>query len=417
MDNKTSKAWDSVFRKLRIEKRIKSNGFEFVTAKEIKKFGKREPRLMANLLTREARPDVLKKYTVLPTRNGTYGIYDFDGYHNLEKLPKIQEYRTNNLSNLETINVNKIKTESQVIDIAHIASVLSDFTNEDKLVLTIRGKQRSGSFSFNLDLKNKIRTNVEVNNAGIEIDSGYEGNRIYLVEAKIGDRDNFLVRQLFYPFRAYKETTQKEVVPIFLTYTNKVFHFWQYKFSKGLDYQSLSFVKGARYVINESPKEIFSINEITSRIPTVTNPKQVPFPQADDFSKVIDVIDAVERGVNTKVKIANYYEYDERQADYYSNAASYLGFIEKRDRWNLTKIGNEIKGLSREERIRLILIQLLNKRVIRDSFELYINQNKTISKEQIVSIIQKHLNLNSTTAGRRALTVMRWIEWIAERIK
>ena len=81
---------------------------------------------------------------------------------------------------------------------------------------------------------------MSVSGVQIEVDGGYEGDRLYLIETKMGRRDNFITRQLYYPCRMWRERgVKKEIVPIFLTYSNKVFSFRQYRFTNSNAYDSI----------------------------------------------------------------------------------------------------------------------------------------------------------------------------------
>lgn len=57
-----------------------------------------------------------------------------------------------------------------------------------------------------------VKTGVQV-----EVDLGCEGRRdIVLIEAKVGQPQDFIIRQLFYPYRKWKpEIPQKRVRPWF----------------------------------------------------------------------------------------------------------------------------------------------------------------------------------------------------------
>jgi hypothetical protein len=60
----------------------------------------------------------------------------------------------------------------------------------------------SKKFDFNIDSK-AGKFGVEVNIAQIEIDGGYEGlESLSLIEAKNSISKDFMIRQLFYPFKA-----------------------------------------------------------------------------------------------------------------------------------------------------------------------------------------------------------------------
>ena len=65
------------------------------------------------------------------------------------------------------------------------------------------------------------------------------GTVVYLFQTV----DDFLVRQLYYPYRLWKNKTQKQVIPIFLFYSNDIFSFYIYRFTDDKYYNSIEFVK------------------------------------------------------------------------------------------------------------------------------------------------------------------------------
>ena len=56
-------------------------------------------------------------------------------------------------------------------------------------------------------------------------------------------------------------------------------------------------------------------------------PEGIPFPQANDLDKVADLVSMSEADIITKESIADLFEFDERQGDYYANAARYIGLF------------------------------------------------------------------------------------------
>lgn len=67
----------------------------------------------------------------------------------------------------------------------------------------------------------------------------------------------------------------------------------------------------------------------------------VPYPQANDLDKVIDIVTNNKAGLTTKSAIADFFDFEERQGDYYANAAVYLGLLKR-------KPGSEEFVLTRE---------------------------------------------------------------------
>ena len=84
--------------------------------------------------------------------------------------------------------------------------MIEDFVQDIKLKPTISGRMSSSSFHFKINTFKNNSLAVNVENSQIEIDEGYEGmHSLNLVEAKNFISDDFLIRQLFYPYRLWKK--------------------------------------------------------------------------------------------------------------------------------------------------------------------------------------------------------------------
>jgi predicted transcriptional regulator len=422
-------AWEKVFSHFEIEKQLDEIGYAYVTATELKAIGGREPRLMAKHDTIESRPKIFKdnKCVIFPVINGRYIIFrdrkphTYYKFHSiLDELP-VEEYRTKiDLSIFDSFSHTKEFTESQAIDYAYLISILKSFTGEQDLYLTIRGRYRSNNFNFMLPEQNHV---VDVSGVQIEVDSGYESpDKIYLIEAKVGKRDDFHIRQLYYPYRDWITKTNKKIVPIFFAYTNGLFYLTEFKF--GDNFGDASIVKTRCFVVNDTPTADVKINTLIKSIEIETEPTTIPYPQADDLDKVIDIVANIENGYNTKDSISYYFDFHERQGDYYANAASYLGFIERTENssgtFQLTELGKRLlDAMSRSERSDILLKQLLKKPTFNDIFiKLYQNDfdENILTKDFVASAIVKHTSLTGTTPTRRASTVISWFKWILKNI-
>ncbi len=223
----TELGWRAIFQELSIPSRLKSEGVAFVTANEIRCISGREPRLMTKFDTRDERPRTLinHRVTVLAVENGRYALVHGDGYYDVKRSASPQFHTSERLRPIQSLPwQGGLASESQALDSAFIASILRQFTGEDGLHLTVRGRLRSAPFEF--DFQGFTDTHrLKVDGVQIEVDGGYEGSRMYLIEAKMGVRENFIVRQLYYPFRMWADGDRinKEVVPILMTYSNRVF--------------------------------------------------------------------------------------------------------------------------------------------------------------------------------------------------
>src|SRR5690606_27362893 len=133
------------------------------------------------------------------------------------------------------------------LDFAYLSSLLPAFCGDPGMRLTLRGRLFSGDFGFRTPVDG---IPVGVSRVQIEVDAGYEGDEgIYLVEAKQGRRDDFHIRQLWYPYLNWAARTRKRVVPIFFAYSNGQYFLTEFAF--GGEFGELSVVKTKAYCLEE----------------------------------------------------------------------------------------------------------------------------------------------------------------------
>lgn len=403
---------------------IEQQSYVYVTAGDLKQFGRREPRLMAKLDTLRCRPKIFKdnELTIFPVKNGEYIIFkdpERESYYEfskqLDKIP-VQRYDSRvDLRSFDSYPRGQSLNEAQAIDFAFISSLLKAFTADENLRLTIRGRFYSGDFGFEL---RKLGHRVHVSSVQIEVDAGYESDdAIYLIEAKVGKRDSFHIRQLYYPYLEWSNRSQKNIVPIFFVYSNGKYYLAEFSF--GRNFGDLEIVRRKCYTINESPTPYVDIPELLRLIPEGEEPEEVPYPQANDLDKVVDSMKLIGDGADDKIQLAEFFEFDERQGDYYANAGRYLGFVERKDqRFVLTRLGREFVQLeSLSERTRSLLSQMLTRPTFRAVFHLLVENGfklENIGDVEIAEIIASHTSLSGATPLRRASTLRSWIRWILE---
>lgn len=414
-----SAAWQKVFDSLNLAVILRDQGICYLTADELKYHGQREPRLMAKLDTLQERPEVFREHNVniFPVKNGRYVLLKdpenktyFKFGQALENTPPRQYFSPNPLR-FDSFPDSRQFSEGQAIDFAFVASLLKTFFGDPHVHLTIRGRLYSDEFVFRSPLS---AHEIAVNKVQIEVDSGYEGDQsIFLVEAKVGKRDDFNIRQLYYPFLNWSAKSKKKIVPIFLTFTNGQYFLTEFAFSQ--NFGELSIVRNECYIINDSPFAEIDWRRLLREIPCEA--EETPFPQANDLDKVVDLIRLVETGVTDKVRFAEFFEFDQRQGDYYANAAKYLGFLKREGQdFQLTELGASFSRLSaRSERTIYLARQFLKRPALRRIVKLLGERNyhlASLGETELCSIIEQLAHLNQTTARRRALTARTWMAWL-----
>jgi len=210
---KNDTAWKLLFEKFQIVENVEKNGYVEITANDILETSGREPRLMAKFDHRKNLPKMFSDndLSILPVTRGSYIISGFDAYKSIEPLhneitqASLPEY-------IESINHENITSEATAINCAYVSGILADFLEDEGLKPTVSGRMSSGEFSFYIHSTSKD-TSVEVNviNSQVEIDGGYEGIRqLGIIEAKNSISDDFLIRQLYYPYRLWVPKIKKK---------------------------------------------------------------------------------------------------------------------------------------------------------------------------------------------------------------
>tara|TARA_R110002072_G_scaffold159343_2_gene310420 strand:- start:7619 stop:8884 length:1266 start_codon:yes stop_codon:yes gene_type:complete len=416
-NNTISKSWDIIFSELNILGILSSKGLFEISADEIKQISNKEPRLMCKFDNRASRPQVFKKnnISIVPIKNGVYRLLQGDCYFSLPSIKSDIEF-------IEWPFEKKLETlpkepcsESQVIDIALATGLLSYFFEEDNLILTIRGRLRTPPFSFKID--NHM---INVDGVQVEVDAGLEGNKIYMIEAKMGDRDDFHIRQIYYPVRMWKEkNVTKEIIPVFLTYANEVISISTFKFIDINKLDSIVLDKHKSFSFDENPV-FLTMEELLNQVTNIKDiPKNIPFPQANDLRKVRDTIDLVSYGINNRNDIADFWQVDLRQADYYTNAAHYLGFLERNNKnWKLTEIANQYIHLPTTQRNIFFAKNLFSYPIFNKAARIYVNNNRILNEDFLVKVIKEYFSdkYSLNTVKRRVQTVKSWLNCISNEI-
>lgn len=419
------KAWENLFDKHNILRCVEKRGLYEITAKQINEF--REARLMTKFDHRSNLPILFEEnnLSILPITRGSYVIANFEAYHDFE-LPITEINKVVAPDFIHSIDFENITSEATAINVAYLSGILADFIGEETLLPTVNGRMSSDRFDFNI--YNKVSSqmqNIAVVNSQIEIDGGYEGfDSLTLIEAKNSLSTDFLIRQLYYPFRLWQRKVRKPVRPVFLTYTNGVFNLYEYEFNDPNNYNSLVLVKQKNYTLEQEDIQIDEIISLFKLTQLTEEPIGIPFPQADSFRRIVNICELLnENELLTREEITYKYDFDIRQTNYYTDACRYLGLVDKeRDRvegvkYYLSDKGKGIFKLNLKDRNLAFVKCILEKRAFNEAFRSYLSELELPSKNEIVKIMEHSelYNINSeSTYKRRASTILGWINWILD---
>ena len=411
-------AWENLFDKYHILSEIERDGQFIISANQIKEF--REPRLMTKFDHKVNLPAIFaaNNLSILPITRGDYIISSFSAYKEFDE-PSTDVQKISIPAHIQSLMPQFLVSEAIALNCANACGILNDFLEDDELVPTVSGRMSSGGFRFDIDTAFGPKC-ITVNNSQIEIDAAYEGiHYLSLFEAKRDLSDDFLIRQLYYPFRVWSGRVTKTVKPVFLIFSNGVFNLYQYQFDNPQNYNSLHLVKQKNYVI-ATEIGLADIDNLLRTVPLVNEP-DISFPQADRMSRIVNLIELLNEKPMSKQDITSEYAFDERQTNYYTDAGRYLGLIDKsRDSdgiilFQLSALGRRVMELEYKERQLAIVSQILAHKVFNETLRLHLECGEMPDKHTIVQIMKRsnlyHVEAESTYL-RRSSTVIGWINWI-----
>lgn len=413
--------WEQLFNRHNIQNNVNTNGFYVITSAQINEFY--EARLVTKFDHHVNLPRIFRdnQISILPLTRGSYVLGNFDTYQDINYDANIENINCSLPAHIESIDYNNLFSESTSLNCAYLSGIINDVAGEDTLP-TVSGRMSSGQFDFNI--RNVLRGNtypIRITNSQVEIDGGYESlNKLVLVEAKNFTSDDFLIRQLYYPYRLWQSKVNKEVVPVFLTYSNDVFSFFIYRFVDVSEYNSLELVEQRNYIIAPEVITLDDIYLVLQSVQIVQEP-QVPFPQADTFTRVVDLLGLLmEHEELTSDYITTNYAFDSRQTSYYTSAAMYLGLVEKRREghtvyYYLSDYGKQIMTKRHKQKSLALVEAILKHEVFNKVLREYFNTASPVPRNEISNIMNTCFLYNvatQSTVHRRAQTVFKWIEWI-----
>lgn len=116
--------------------------------------------------------------------------------------------------------------------------------------------------------------------------------------------------------------------------------------------------------------------------------------------------------------LAQHYDFDQRQSDYYFNAARFLGLAayEHNNLRVATKLASQILELSPRHKYVEIAKQLLTFAAVRRTYLQLRNKRGDISLEEVMDIVRNSGEASrigeESTLRRRSQTIVSWAKWL-----
>jgi len=417
--------WEKIFEDYPIIDTVNKDGTFTITSEKINNY--RESRLMTKFDFRKQLPNIFKEngLAILPITRGSYVIGRFNLFEKIVNTKNIQILGAKKPEHIESIDIENISSETTALLCANICGILPNFFEDKEITHVIGGRMGSGDFDFIISDRA-----IKVSKTQIEIDGGFESEKfIYLVEVKNLMHDDFLIRQIYYPYRVWtKKLAQrgidKEVRNIFLTYTDGIFYLREYIFRDIEKPDSIHMIKEGKYSIVKDSLSLERLKEIVNNAEFVEEPN-VPFPQSNDIEKTINLCELLyyKNTEMSKEDIAKEFRFVPRQADYYGNSAKYFNLViySKDKKYSLTSIGESIFSKPIEQRRFELISLILKYEPFNIVMKSYLDNGVCPTVDEVKILIKDcelhKVGKDSTTFGRRCSTVIRWTNWILDRVE
>lgn len=414
--------WLRILSQPRLGQQLESKGWFTITAAEVRELSGRPPRLMAKHDFRDSRPWIFARenLSILPLSRSTYLVGRFDVYAAFPSDTETGPVQVRELpAGIDTLADDVLSSEGLALAAAYASGMLADFLGTDAaLYPTVSGRMSAGA--FDLAVRDDADWHFHVDRAQMEIDAGYENTGLLaVVEAKNQLADDFNVRQLYFPYRRFKDELPKPVCPVYLVYSNGVFRLYLYRFPAADSYRGVELVRAARYALSPSRIHRDTLREILASTREEAPDRAVPFPQADSFDRVVNLCELLFIAPEPlgPDDIVNNFDFAPRQAQYYAQAAAYVGLVARcGQELVLTDAGSQIIATRDRTRRNVALLRQLAARPVLRQMVDFVAEHGTEPPIAVIAadIARAGLKLSENTRRRRARTVRSWAGWVLD---
>ncbi|MDD4069952.1 MAG: hypothetical protein PHF05_05815 [Candidatus Izemoplasmatales bacterium] len=138
-----------------------------------------------------------------------------------------------------------------------------------------------------------------------------------------------------------------------------------------------------------------------------------PFPQADDFEKVVSLLNIKEESsLKNKTSVSMLLgDIDSRQVQYYLSALMYLDLVQANK--SFTSKGQYIRSLGFSRQIVELARIIVSKDVFGTVYFTEKSLKVKMDRNDVIEVMKEFVHFSSDAMyKRRSQTVIKWIEWV-----
>jgi hypothetical protein len=421
----TESAWELILASKDISESLSKYGYVEIQATELKSISGHEPRILAKMDFSAQRPQcfIESNLNILPIENGRYRIGNFNIFRRIDSVKEDPIFISSPIM-FESV-ANATTSEGIALRKAEISTMIDLFSGEH-VVHTFSGRERSPNFDFKVRNYDETVSEININGVQIEVDGGFEGeNAIYIFEVKNLMAEDFNMRQLYFPFRTYMAKSRKPIRCIYLIHAHEVFSFFEYKFNDPLNMSSIELVKSQSYYLKDPVVELEEIMTYAES-PAWLPDSNIPFPQADLLSAVIEIVELAGSTGATADELREKFDFSPRQLEigggYYPNAAKYLGLAQAENDHGELKLKATEVFQAASKRGTSAVTALVVSRIsqipgVKGILNIWVSENRIANLGEVVNEMHasEHFkSLGDSTKRRRAQTIRAWCIWVIQ---
>lgn len=423
--SKRDQEWEIVFDSLKIQSQLMDRPWVTVSASDIKSLGY-EPRLLAKIDHSRDMPSIFKELNIgiLPASIDSYAVGFFNTFYPVGELQSGRKKLSIGASNFQTLDSKDFSSESSMLNLVQAAGIIEKIASTPAHQ-TISGRRRTPNFDFEIDMMDKPVT-LSVKGAQIEVDAGFESEtEVLLIEAKNKEIVDFNIRQLYFPFRTIAPQVTKKLRNFVLSRTGRNLIFREYEFSSLESFSSIKEIDSFEVELYSDIKpsragELLEVAQWAIDSPSIA---LSTFPQANSISKVFETVRILADYPRSISELSFTFQFDERQAKYYLDAAVYLGLAVRPSgrgphvNWKASSLALKIFSIESVKRDLELAKLILSCTPFAIAFAASLDKSAVPDFETIAYLVKDEPEfdeLSWSTTLRRSSTIRAWLEWIYE---
>jgi len=418
--------WDKLNERLSLESKVLDSGLVEVKASDFHDIGV-QPRLNAKFDKEQDLPDLFKKnkWGILPNSRNSYVVGPFQIFNSVFQPSEVELQNAKifkPLVDLRSLDASAIYSEAAALNLLYSSGLLAEIIGEESFP-TVSGRMGSGEFKYKINSTSPGLRQLELENlrSTMEIDAGYESaSGLQLFEAKNTFNSTFNIRQLYFPFRNWTGRINKPVRPFLLYKHGDVYNISEYEFGELDNFSSIQLKSNHLFTIGSFTFTPSTVIELVEQGPIELTSESAPFPQADDVSKYEQILELMAESAVSKQSLAEHFDFDERQSDYYSNALRFLGLAvrTKPGEINLSLLGSRYVMAEGRERKEILIRQMSQLESFRWLIKMEDFDSRNFDRSKLFPIMERdfeHIfesDASESVVKRRASTVISWVSWV-----